>query len=118
MTDKSSGEWMRGSLDLMILSVLAEDSLYGYLIQQQLDQVSGGRVQVQEGTLYPVLHRLEAAKLVRARWDDSAGRRRKWYDITAAGRKRLTHQAVQWNEYAEILSQLLEPALKAAANPA
>ena len=82
-----SPELLRGSLELMVLSVLADGSKYGYLIQQRLRESSGAMVDVQAGTLYPVLHRLEKDKLIKARWEKTTGRPRKWYDLTAAGRR-------------------------------
>ena len=113
MASKSGGEWVRGSLDLMVLSVVAEEPRYGYLIQQRLGEASGGRVRPQAGTLYPLLHRLEADGLIRSRWDKTTGRKRKWYELTAAGRRQLGRQARQWVELADCLRQLLAPVLDA-----
>ena len=118
MSKNHQNEWMRGSLNLMVLSVLAEESIYGYLIQQRLRESSRGMVNLQAGTLYPLLHRLEADKLIRARWDKSTGRRRKWYSITAAGRRRLRQEANQWNEYAQCLARMLQPFLATNPKPA
>jgi PadR family transcriptional regulator, regulatory protein PadR len=112
MTDRLSPELMRGSLDLMVLSVLARQPGYGYLIQQNLREASRGMVDVQAGTLYPLLHRLEADKLIRSKWDESTGRRRKWYELTAAGRRRLDRQARQWHEYADCVRRILAPVLE------
>lgn len=114
--DKLSPDLLRGSLDLMVLSVLADGAKYGYAIQQRLRESSRELVDVQAGTLYPLLHRLESDKLVRCRWDDSTGRRRKWYELTAAGRGRLHHQARQWHAYADCLRDLLAPVLAARAS--
>jgi PadR family transcriptional regulator, regulatory protein PadR len=109
MDDTLNSDLLRGSLDLMVLSVLAEGPKYGYALQQSLRDASSGRVDPKAGTLYPLLHRLEDDRLIRAKWDDSTGRRRKWYELTAAGRKRLTKQAHEWYAYADILRRLLEP---------
>jgi PadR family transcriptional regulator PadR len=98
---------LRGSLDLMVLSVLAGGKKYGYLIQKEVREASGARVDLQAGTLYPLLHKLEDERLVRSSWDDSTGRQRKWYELTAAGRKRLTAQAQEWADYAACIRQLL-----------
>ena len=105
--DKFSSELMRGSLDLMVLSVLTDGPKYGYLIQQRLREASRDMARLQAGTLYPLLHRLEDDGLVRSSWDDSTGRERKWYELTAAGRKRLAAQAQEWADYAECVRQLL-----------
>ncbi len=108
MTEKFQRDLLRGSLDLMVLSVLAEESQYGYSIQKQLNTVSLGKVKLPAGTLYPLLHRLESDKLIKSRWDESTGRKRKWYDLTAKGMKRLTAQANQWQQYAECMTSLIE----------
>ena len=108
---------MRGSMDLMVLSSLIDGPKYGYLIQQRLSEASGGLVKIQPGTMYPLLHKLESKKLIRARWDDTTGRKRKWYELTAAGKKRLTHQAHQWEEYAECLRSMLAPVLGSDPQP-
>jgi PadR family transcriptional regulator, regulatory protein PadR len=107
LTGKFERDLLRGSLDLMVLSVLAEGKQYGYLIQKRVGQASGGRVELKAGTLYPLLHRLEDDGLVRAVWDDSTGRSRKWYELTAAGRKRLVSQAQEWADYANCIRELL-----------
>lgn len=107
MPAKLSSEFLRGSLDLMILSVLAEEPMYGYSIQKRLSEVSGDAVQLQAGTLYPLLHKLEADKLVRSKWEKSTGRSRKWYELTAAGNRQLHQQAHQWHSYVACLKQLL-----------
>jgi DNA-binding PadR family transcriptional regulator len=108
VTDRFSGELVRGSLDLMVLSVLMQGAQYGYSMQQRLRDATGGRVPLPAGTLYPLLHRLETEKLIRSRWDETTGRRRKWYEITKTGRARLGSQAGQWFAYAECIRALLD----------
>jgi DNA-binding PadR family transcriptional regulator len=108
MTDRFSAELLRGSLDLMVLSVLMQGPQYGYAIQQKVRDVSDGRAALAAGTLYPLLHRLEVEKLIRSRWDESTGRRRKWYEITKAGRTRAGTQAGQWLAYADCIRGLLD----------
>lgn len=107
MTKSFSKELMRGSIDFMILGVLAEKAKYGYLIQQELQKTSGNRVKVSPGTLYPLLHRMESEKLIRSRWESTTGRRRKWYELTARGRKQLEKQVSQWREYVECVSKVI-----------
>lgn len=107
MTEKFERDLLRGSLDLMVLSVLADESQYGYSIQKRLNVASSGKVKLPAGTLYPLLHRLESDKLIRSRWDESTGRKRKWYDLTAKGRKRLSAQANLWQQYADCMSGLI-----------
>jgi len=111
-------ELWRGSLDMMILSALADGPKYGYLIQSRLKETSRDRLSLQAGTLYPILHRLEAAKLVKAKWDDTTGRRRKWYELTAAGRKQLTHQVREWHSFVDCIKGVLGQVLEPGMNPA
>jgi DNA-binding PadR family transcriptional regulator len=110
MNDKFERDLLRGSLDLMILSVLAGGKKYGYLLQKQVRDASGGRVDLPAGTLYPLLHRLEEDKLIKSSWDDATGRKRKWYELTAAGQKRLKTQAQAWFDYAQCVRELLATA--------
>jgi PadR family transcriptional regulator, regulatory protein PadR len=107
MPGKLSSELLRGSLDLMILSVLAEGSMYGYSIQKRLAEASNDAVQLQAGTLYPLLHRLESDRLIRSKWERSTGRGRKWYELTAAGNRRLHQHACEWHSYVACLKQLV-----------
>jgi PadR family transcriptional regulator PadR len=118
MAGKLNHDWFRGSLDLMILSALSEEPMYGYLIQKKLADASGQAVRLQAGTMYPLLHRLEAEKLVRSKWDRSTERPRKWYELTAAGSRRLRQQADEWHSYVECLKQLLPSMSKARPEPA
>jgi PadR family transcriptional regulator PadR len=107
VTDKFGRELVRGSLDLMALSVLAGGKKYGYLIQKEVREASAARVDLPAGTLYPLLHKLEDEGLIKSSWDTSTGRERKWYELTAAGRRRLSVQAQEWADYAACVKQLL-----------
>lgn len=108
MANTFQRDLLRGSLDLMVLSVLSDGPKYGYLIQKRIRDASGDRVPLPAGTLYPLLHRLEEDRLIRAEWDDATGRKRKWYQLTAAGKQRLQQQASEWNELASCIARLLE----------
>jgi DNA-binding PadR family transcriptional regulator len=107
MREKFQQDLLRGSLDLIVLSVMADEPQYGYLIQKRINLAFNGRVKLPAGTLYPLLHRLEKDKLIKSHWDSSTGRKRKWYKITAKGSKRLAVQASQWKQYAECVSSLV-----------
>lgn len=111
MTDRVQRDLMRGSLDLMVLSVLAEEPRYGYRIQKRIAEVSGNTVKLQAGTMYPLLHRLQEEGAIVSRWERDTGRERKWYELTPAGRKRLQTQAHAWESYAATVRQLLQSAL-------
>lgn len=117
MTEKFRRDLLRGSLDLMVLSVLKNESKYGYLIQKEIRDASGGRVDLKAGTMYPLLHRLESEKLIRSHWDETTGRKRKWYQLTAAGQRRLESHAEDWQSYAACISRLLVPSRKLTPKP-
>ena len=81
----------------IVLAILAEGASYGYAILQRVKELSEGRMEWTDGMLYPVLHRLERFGYVEARWETSdSGRRRKYYQITAAGRDQLAEERRQW----------------------
>lgn len=117
MTDSFDRELVRGSLDLMVLSVLADGPSYGYLIQKEVIKASAGMIDLKAGTLYPLLHRLEADGWVKGKLEDSVGRKRKWYRLTAAGRRQLRSRANQWLEYATCIRRLLNVALGEDVSP-
>jgi PadR family transcriptional regulator, regulatory protein PadR len=118
MTTRFGPDLLRGSLDLMVLSVLANGSTYGYDLQQRLQQASDQLVKLQAGTLYPVLHRLEAEGLIDSRWEATTGRKRKWYDLTATGRQRLAAEAAEWDRYVACMQGVLAPIRAALPQPA
>ncbi len=91
----------------LLLSLLEEGESYGYTIIQRIRDLSGGEIEWTDGMLYPVLHRLEAQGLVRSRWDVSeAGRKRKYYALSAAGKRALAEQKEQWHVVHATLTKL------------
>jgi transcriptional regulator len=100
----------QGTLDLLVLKVVAPEAMHGYAIGQRLEQVSRGVVQVQQGTLYPALHRLEKRGLLVAEWRPSdTGRKAKFYRLTKAGQASLQDERDSWRRLTEANSQILEP---------
>lgn len=93
---------------MMVLSILAEESQYGYSLQQKIRESSAEQIQLPAGTLYPLLHKLENEGWIISKWDESTGRKRKWYEITKSGRKRLLSQAEQWTRYVGTVRRLLD----------
>jgi PadR family transcriptional regulator, regulatory protein PadR len=88
------------SAGLLVLSVLARDASYGYQIVKKLNQASEEIFEWQEGTIYPILHKLEKEDLVRTQWQQAdTGRKRKYYYITAGGRDALKERAEQWEAF-------------------
>lgn len=98
----------------IMLSILAEGESYGYALIQRIHDLSGGALELSDGTLYPVLHRLEDDGLIASTWRTSEeGRRRKYYDLTSRGREALVTEQRQWLRVDAVLAQLwgLEPRL-------
>src|SRR5450432_2984676 len=87
----------QGTLDMLILQILSLEPSHGYGIAQRLEQISQSVVQVNQGSLYPALHRLEQKEWLRAEWKQSeTGREAKFYSLTLAGRKQLTAEKDSW----------------------
>lgn len=116
--DAINPELLRGSLELMVLSTLSDGKKYGYLIQSTLWNSSRETVEMKAGTLYPILHKLEKEGWVRCHWESDTGRKRKWYELTAAGRKQLKSRADEWWRYVECLQRILGPQLGIAPQTA
>jgi PadR family transcriptional regulator, regulatory protein PadR len=89
---------VQGTLDLLILKTLALEPLHGWAIGKRIQQVSNEVLQVQQGSLYPALHRLEQQAWIKAKWAESeTGRQAKFYSLTAAGRKQLESEQANWS---------------------
>lgn len=99
----------QGTLDLLILKVVALGPVHGYAIAQRLEQVSRGVVQVPQGSLYPALHRLENRDLLTADWQQTdTGREAKFYRLTKKGRARLETETAGWLRLAEAVGLILK----------
>lgn len=106
-TEKS--DLPQGTLDLLILKVVAAGPLHGYGIAQRMQQISRSVVQVQQGTLYPALHRLENRGLLKAEWKLSeTGREAKFYRLTRAGRAHLESETASWQRLIEAIALILQ----------
>ena len=107
MSDKA--DVLQGTLDLMVLQTLETmGAQHGYGIAARLEQVSGGRLQLNMGTLYPALMRLEQRGLVRGKWGTTeTNRKARYYDLTAAGRRQLEKEKQAWDQMAGIIQDLL-----------
>jgi transcriptional regulator len=104
-------ELPQGTLDLLILKAVALEQMHGWAISERLQQISGDAIQVQQGSLYPALHRLERRGWVKANWAVSENNRRaKYYELTAKGRKQLTAETVQWQRLTDAVGQILDMA--------
>jgi len=90
-------EMMKGSIDLLLLSLIAQRDAYGYEITKTLKQLSGGTYEMSEGTLYPALKRLERKQWVTSYWCETPVGRRKYYKITDLGKKELENKKKNWD---------------------
>jgi PadR family transcriptional regulator PadR len=98
----------QGTLDLLMLKVIALGPVHGYAIAQRLEQVSRGVVQIPEGSLYPALHRLENRGLLAADWKETeTGREAKFYRLTRKGRRQLDAEAASWQRLIDAIGLIL-----------
>lgn len=99
---------LQGTLDLLILKILALEPLHGWAVSQRLKQVSTGTLQVSDGSLYPALHKLEQKGWISAEWKTSElGRRAKFYSLTRLGRRQLERQAADWERLSGAISHVV-----------
>jgi PadR family transcriptional regulator PadR len=112
-TAESADSSVRGHLELLVLASLSAAPNHGYALIEALQQLSGGTFELAEGSLYPVLHKLEHAGLVRSSWDRETGRRRRIYRITKAGQQELEERSRRWRAIRDavdaVLSAVAEP---------
>ena len=102
-------ELPQGTLDLLILRTLALEPLHGWAVSERIQQISSDMLRVQQGSLYPALHRLERHKLISGDWAISEnGRRARYYTVTGAGRKRLKEHEGQWSSLSLGVGRVLE----------
>ena len=100
---------VQGTLDLLLLKILALEPLHGWAISQRLKQASGDVLQVSDGSLYPALHKLEQEGWVRAEWRSTENNRRaKFYSLTRPGRKQLEREAADWKRLSSAISSVVQ----------
>jgi len=104
-------ELLQGTLDLLILKAVSLGPLHGYGVLLRIQQISRDKLQVQQGSLYPALYRLEHQGLIDAEWGESENNRRaKFYRLTAAGRKRLKEEIAYWEDLSQAIGLVLAAA--------
>jgi PadR family transcriptional regulator PadR len=109
MTTPPKSELPQGTLDLLILRTVAHGPVHGYAIAQRIMQISREALQIQQGSLYPALHRLEYKKLLAADWAESeSGRKAKFYRLTARGRAHLKSETESWDRLTEAVGLILK----------
>jgi transcriptional regulator len=105
------GEMLRDTLDMLVLQALKHRPLHGYAIAELIEQTSEEVLRVEEGALYPALHRLELRGWLASEWGISENNRRaKYYRLTAAGRKQLSEEAARWGRMAAAIARVMETA--------
>ena len=100
---------LQGTLDMMVLKAVSLGPLHGYGVLLRIQQISGNRLEVQQGSLYPALYRLEHEGWIASEWGQSENNRRaKYYRLTAAGRRRLHTETEKWNHMADAIGAILK----------
>ena len=110
MNDKYERQMKKGVLDMLVLKLLESESKYGYQIIQEMKEKSREIFQLKDGTLYPILYRLEDDGLVISKWSEAKGKQaaRKYYEITADGRKALNDISTVWKNIADGIKKIME----------
>jgi len=111
MGKPNRGELVQGTLDMLVLKTLKRAPMHGWGIAQSIQQMSEDVLRVEEGSLYPALHRLELDGLIDAEWGQSENKRRaKYYRLTARGRKALADETHHWQQLARVIARIMETA--------
>jgi transcriptional regulator len=106
---RGSGELVQGTLDMLILRTLARGAMHGYAIAVAIERRSEDVLRVEEGSLYPALHRLELAGLLESEWRTTeTNRQAKFYSLTAMGRKELRAQSANWDRLVMAIARVME----------
>jgi PadR family transcriptional regulator PadR len=102
-------ELLQGTLDLLLLKAVSLGPLHGYGVLLRIQQISQNRLQIQQGSLYPALYRVEHQGLITSEWGESENKRKaKYYRLTAAGRRRLKEETAYWRRFSEAIGFALE----------
>lgn len=111
MTRRPAPDLLQGTLDLLILRTLQTEPMHGWAISERIEQISQDVLQVNQGSLYPALHRLEHRGWIEAEWAVSElGRRAKYYRLTASGRRRLAVEASEWERMTTAIDRVMKMA--------
>jgi DNA-binding PadR family transcriptional regulator len=107
-------ELLKGHLEGLVLAVLADGPLHGYAVMENLRTASGDAIAIEGGTLYPLLHRIEEAGLVKSSWSTIKGRKRRTYSLTAKGTRALKERRHAWGDFVTALGAVMERSPKGA----
>ena len=111
MARNTAVDLLQGTLDMLVLKAVSLGPLHGYGVLLRIQQISQDRLEVQQGSLYPALYRLEHEGWIAGEWGQSENKRRaRYYRLTAAGRRRLETETRKWNQFAEVIGFILNTA--------
>jgi PadR family transcriptional regulator, regulatory protein PadR len=110
---RKDAELLQGTLDMLILKAVSLQPLHGYGILLRIEQLSKDRLQIQQGSLYPALYRLEHRGWIAAEWGESENKRKaKYYKLTAAGRRQLRAETESWNRLTEAIAGVMDASVE------
>ena len=104
---KISRELLKGSTNMLVLSLLENENMYGYQMIKKLSERSQNVFELQEGTLYPILHSLEEKNYITSYWDNTGAKTRKYYSITKEGKKHLREKKDEWRTFSNGINQVV-----------
>jgi PadR family transcriptional regulator, regulatory protein PadR len=108
MSKEAPLDLLQGTLDMLVLKAVSLGPLHGYGVLLRIQQISQNRLEIQQGSLYPALYRLEHEGWIAGEWGESENKRRaRFYRLTAAGRRRLERETNKWNEFAGVVAVIL-----------
>jgi PadR family transcriptional regulator PadR len=108
MANETPIDLLQGTLDMLVLKAVSLGPLHGYGVLLRIQQISQNRLEIQQGSLYPALYRLEHEGWIAGAWGQSENKRRaRFYHLTAAGRRRLGAETRKWSEFAEVVGTIL-----------
>jgi len=106
-----ANDLVHGMLDLLILKTIEREAKHGWAIAKEIQQTSREELQIQQGSLYPALHRLEQQAWIKAEWRESGtGRQAKFYSLTKAGRKQMERELANWRRLSKAINSVVQPA--------
>ncbi len=104
---KFNKELLKGSTNMLVLSLLEKENMYGYQMIKEISKESNNVFELQEGTLYPILHGLEEKGFITSYWDETGTKKRKYYSITKKGKKQLKERKEEWKIFSNGINQVL-----------
>ena len=108
MANETPVDLLKGTLDMLVLKAVSMGPLHGYGVLLRIQQISQNRLEIQQGSLYPALYRLEHEGWIAGEWGQSENNRRaRFYHLTAAGRRRLSVETKKWSQFADVIGTIL-----------